>query len=49
MFGFNYRIIIFGRLLATKCISLNNESHKIRPFLIYLNSVELKIYPFSLS
>ena len=36
----------FIRSLPTKCVSLNNEPCMIRPFLIDLNPVELKYYPF---
>ena len=32
--------------LNNKCSSLNNEQCKTRPFLIGLNPVELKYYPF---
>ena len=34
---------------ATKCMSLNNEQRKTRPFLSDLNSVELNYYPFMIS
>ena len=42
-------LLTFSRSLATKCVSLNNESCMIRPFLIDLNPVELKYYPFMIS
>ena len=40
---------IFSRSLVTKCVSLHNEACIVRPFLIDLNPVELKYYPFVIS
>ena len=36
-------LLSFSEFLATKCVSLNNEPCMIRPFLIDLNPVELKL------
>ena len=38
--------LCFGRSLATKCVSLNNEPRTIRPTLIDLNPIELNYYQF---
>ena len=50
MFGFIKNMFIgllsFSGSLATKCISLNNEQCKTRPFLINFNLVELEYYRF---
>ena len=35
-----------SRSLATKCVTSNNETCMIAPFLIDLNPVELEHYPF---
>ena len=42
-------LLSLSRSLATKCQSLNDEPCMIRPFLIDLNPVELKYYPFIIS
>ena len=42
-------LLTFSRSLATKYVSLNNKPCMIRPFLIDLNSVEFKYYPFMIS
>ena len=42
-------LLRFSRYFATTCVSLNNEACMIRPFLIDLNPVELKYYPFMIS
>ena len=42
-------LLSFSRYLATKCMSLNNEQYKTRPFLIDLNPVELKCCPFMIT
>ena len=39
-------LLSFSISLATKCLFLNDELCMVRPTLIYLNSVELKYYPF---
>ena len=39
-------LLSFSGSLATKCMSLNNEQCQTRSFLIDLNSVELKYYPY---
>ena len=36
-------LLSFTDILATKCVSLNNEPCIIRPFLIDLNPAELKL------
>ena len=53
MFGF-IELLNFSSFLAhvanqTKCLSENDEPCMVRPILIYLNSVELKCYPFMVS
>ena len=42
-------LFTFSKALAAKCVSLNNEPCMIRLFLIYLNHVQLKYYPFIMS
>ena len=42
-------LLSFSRPLATKCVTLNNEQCITQPFLIDLNPVELKYYPFMIS
>ena len=42
-------LLNFTGSLATKCMSLNNEQCKTRPFLIDLNPAELKYYPFMIT
>ena len=42
-------LLSFSKSLAIKCVSLNNEPCTIRPFLIDLNPVEFKYYPFMIS
>ena len=39
-------LLNFSGSLATKCMSLNNKQCQTRSFLIDLNSVELKYYPY---
>ena len=39
-------LLSFSGSLATKLMSLNNEKCKTRPFIIDLNPVELKYYPY---
>ena len=39
-------LLSFNRSLATKWVSLNYEPCMITPFLINLNLVQLKYYPF---
>ena len=39
----------FTKSLATKCMYLNNEPYITRPFLVDLNLVELKYYPFMIN
>ena len=50
MFSLNKKgfiaLLSFSKSLVTKCLSLNNEPCMIRLFLIDLNPVELKHYPF---
>ena len=50
MFGFIENMFIellsFSRSLAAKCLLLNNEQCKTRPFLIDLNHAELTYYWF---
>ena len=42
-------LLSFSELLATKCLSLTDEPCMIWYFLIDLNPVELKYYPFLIS
>ena len=42
-------LLFFGQSLATKCMSLNNKPCMARPFLINLNPVKFKCYPFIIS
>ena len=53
MLGFIKQVFIlllsFGKSLATKCMSLNNETCMGRPFLVNLTSVELKYYALMIS
>ena len=42
-------LLSFGEHLATKCMSLSNESCVGSPTLIDLNLVELKYHPFMIS
>ena len=42
-------LLSFSSSLATKCVSLNDEPHMIRPSLIDLNPFELQYYPFMIS
>ena len=42
-------LLSFSKSLAIKCVSLNNKPCTIRPFLIDLNPVEFKYYPFIIS
>ena len=47
MFGFIKKLFIgLLRFMPTKCMPLNNEQCKTRPFLINLNPLEVKYYPF---
>ena len=39
----------FSKSLATKCVSLNNEPCMMKPFLIDLDPIELKYYPFTIN
>ena len=39
-------LLSFSGSLATKCMSLNNGQFKTRAFLVDLNPIELKYYPF---
>ena len=42
-------LLSFTSSLATKCVSLNDETFMIRPTLIDLNPVQLNYYPFLIS
>ena len=42
-------LLSFSRSLATKSVFLHKKPCIIRPFLIDLNAVELKYYPFMIS
>ena len=42
-------LLSFDRSLATKCMSLSNESCMVRPTVIDLNPIELNYYPFMIS
>ena len=42
-------LVSFSESLATKCVSLNDETCMVRPTLIDLNPIELKYYPFMIS
>ena len=42
-------LLSFGRFLATKCVSLNNEPGMIMPTVMDLNPSELNYYPFMIS
>ena len=42
-------VLSFSSSLATKCVSLYNESYMIRPSLTDLNPFGLKYYPFMIS
>ena len=39
----------FSSSLATKYLSPNDKTYKVKPTLIYLNPVELNYYPFMIS
>ena len=53
MFGLIKQVFLvllsFGDSLATKCMSLNNETCMNRPTLICLNPAEYNYYPFMVS
>ena len=42
-------LLSFNSPFATKCVSLNDEPHMVRPSVIDLNAVELKHYLFMIS
>ena len=42
-------LLSFSDSLATRCVSLNNNSCLIRSTLVYLNPVELDYFPFIIS
>ena len=42
-------LLNFSESLATECLSLSNDSCKVRPTLFDLNPMELNFYPFMLS
>ena len=42
-------LLSFSDSLATRCVSLNNESCLIRPTLVFLNTVGLDYFPFIIS
>ena len=42
-------LLRFSESLATKCVSLNDETCLVRPALIDLNPIELKYHPFMIS
>ena len=42
-------LLSFGRCLATKCVSLSNETCMAGPTLLLLNPIELNYYPFMIS
>ena len=42
-------LLSFSRSSATKYVSLNNAYSMIRPFLMDLNAVEFKCYPFMIN
>ena len=41
-------LLNFSESLATECLSLSNDSCKVRPTLFDLNPMELNFYPFRL-
>ena len=57
MFGFVKRIFIsammvfgcsFTSVSSLKCISINNQEHKVRPQTVNVNSKEPAFFPFSI-
>ena len=42
-------LLSFSESLATKCVTLNDETCMVRPTLIALNHIELKCYSFKIS
>ena len=49
MFSLFIVLLSFSESLATKCLFLNDEPCLVRPTLINLNTVQLKLYPFMIS
>ena len=49
MFSLFIVLLSFSESLATKCLFLNDEPCLVRPTLINLNTVQLKLYSFMIS